>query len=105
MSAIWSDLVAAGVEVVLSGHNHDYERFTFLDANGTPNPAGTMQFVVGTGGKNDYAFSAAPLAGEVVRGSGFFGVLSMRLGPSSFSWRYVPAPGFSFADSGSANCH
>jgi acid phosphatase type 7 len=105
MSAIWADLVATGVDVVLSGHNHDYERFTFLDANGNPNPAGTMQFVVGTGGKNDYSFAAAPLTGEIVRGSGFFGVLSMRLGPSSFSWRFVAAPGFSFADSGSANCH
>lgn len=105
MRAIWADLVAAHVDVVLSGHNHDYERFTFLGADGQPDPNGTMQFVVGTGGKNDYSFSGGPIAGELVRGWGFFGVLSMTLGPSSFSWRYVPAPGFSFNDSGSASCH
>jgi hypothetical protein len=105
MRAIWADLVAAHVDVVLSGHNHDYERFTFLNASGQPDPQGTMEFVVGTGGKNDYAFSGGPIAGEQVRGSGFFGVLSMRLGPSSFSWNYVPAAGFSFSDSGSAGCH
>ena len=105
MRAIWADLVAAHVDVVLSGHNHDYERFAFLNATGAPDPNGTMEFVVGTGGKNDYAFSAGPLAGEITRGWGFFGVLSMRLGPSSFSWNYVPAAGFSFSDSGSASCH
>lgn len=105
MSAIWADLVAAHVDVVLSGHNHDYERFLPLDANGKPDPNGTMEFVVGTGGKNDYTFPQPPLTGEVVRGSGFFGLLSMTLGPTSFSWRFVPAPSFSFSDSGSANCH
>lgn len=105
MSAIWADLVAAHVDVVLSGHNHDYERFVPLGATGQPDPTGTAEFVVGTGGKNHYAFAAGPLTGEVVRDASSFGVIDMSLGPTGYSWRFVPAPGYSFTDSGSASCH
>ena len=105
MATIWSDLVAAHVDVVLSGHNHDYERFAPLGATGLPNPAGVTEFVVGTGGKNHYAFVHAPLAGEVVRNQTAFGVMRMLLGPSGFSWRFYAAPGYAFNDSGSAACH
>jgi hypothetical protein len=104
MSTIWADLVAAHVSVVLSGHNHDYERFVALNATGSPDPTGVTEFVVGTGGKNHYGFVAAPLTGEVVRNDTSFGVIDMTLGPTSYSWKFVPAPGYTFTDSGSANC-
>jgi hypothetical protein len=104
MSAIWADLVSAHVSVVLSGHNHDYERFAPLDAKGQPNSTGVTEFVVGTGGKNHYGFVAAPLTGELVRNDTSFGVIDMTLGPTGYSWRFVPAPSYTFTDSGSANC-
>jgi hypothetical protein len=104
MAPIWADLVAAHVSVVLSGHNHDYERFVPLGATGAPDPTGVTEFVVGTGGKNHYGFVRAPLAGEVVRNDTSFGVIDMTLGPASYSWKFVPAPGYTFTDSGSANC-
>jgi hypothetical protein len=93
------------VDVVLSGHNHDYERFEPLGATGQPDPTGITEFVVGTGGKNHYSFTHAPLVGEVVRSQAAFGVVRMLLGPSGFSWRFDSAPGYSFSDSGSAACH
>jgi len=105
MTTIWTDLVAAHVDVVLSGHNHDYERFEPLGATGQPDPTGITEFVVGTGGKNHYSFTHAPLVGEVVRSQAAFGVVRMLLGPSGFSWRFDSAPGYSFSDSGSAACH
>ncbi len=105
MATIWADLVAANVDVVLSGHNHSYERFAPLDANGSPDPTGVTEFVVGTGGKNHTSWATRPLTGEVVRDSTSFGVLSMRLSATGYSWRFVPAPGYSFTDSGSASCH
>ncbi len=105
MVTIWSDLAAAHVDVVLTGHNHDYERFVPLNASGQPDPTGTTEFVVGTGGKNHYGFVQAPLTGEVVRNDQSFGVIQMSLGPSGYSWKFVPAPGYTFADSGSASCH
>ncbi len=100
MTTIWADLVAAHVSVVLSGHNHDYERFVPLGATGAPDPTGVTEFVVGTGGKNHYGFVRPPLTGEVVRNDTSFGVISMTLGPSSYSWRFVPAPGYTFTDFG-----
>jgi len=105
MTTIWSDLVAAHVDVVLSGHNHDYERFAPLGATGQLDPNGVTEFVVGTGGKNHYGFVRAPLTGELVRNDTSFGVMRMLLGPTGFSWRFHPAPGYTFSDSGSAACH
>lgn len=105
MVTIWADLVAAHVDVVLTGHNHDYERFVPLDATGQPDPLGTTEFVVGTGGKNHYGFVEPPLTGEVVRNDQSFGVIDMTLGPTGYSWRFVPAAGYTFSDSGSASCH
>jgi acid phosphatase type 7 len=46
----------------------------------------------------------APLTGEVVRNDKSFGVIQMTLNPTSYSWKFVPAAGYTFTDSGSANC-
>jgi acid phosphatase type 7 len=105
MTAIWSDLVAARVDVVLTGHNHDYERFAPLNAAGQLDPNGVTEFVVGTGGKNHYGFVEPPLTGELVRNDTSFGVIRMALGPTGYSWRFYPAPGYTFTDAGSAACH
>jgi hypothetical protein len=105
MVQIWDDLVANRVDVVLTGHNHDYERFVPLNGTGQPDPIGVTEFVVGTGGKNHYGFTGPALNGEAVRNDSSFGVLKMILGPSGYSWRFYPAPGYSFTDSGSASCH
>ena len=105
MATMWSDIVAANVDVVLNGHNHDYERFAPLDGSGNPDPNGTTEFVVGTGGKNHYGFAEAPLTGELVRNDAAFGVLEMGLAPDGYSWKFVPAAGYKFNDSGSASCH
>jgi hypothetical protein len=103
MATIWADLVAAHVDVALAGHNHDYERFPALDASGNPDASGVQEFVVGTGGKNHYPFAAPPIAGEV-RDDTAFGILKMTLHPSSYDWQFLPAPGYSFTDSGSMAC-
>ena len=105
MDTIWKDLVAANVDVVLTGHNHDYERFQPLNAAGRPDPKGTPEFVVGTGGKNHYGFVVPPLPGEVVRDQNSFGVISMTLTSDGYSWRFVDAPGYTFTDTGTATCH
>lgn len=50
MVDIWSLLANNGVEIVLSGHDHDYQRWKPMDANGQPSSSGMTQFVVGGGG-------------------------------------------------------
>jgi hypothetical protein len=114
MGFIWNILVAAHADVVLSGHNHDYERFDPLGASPpvgdkfqdpTPAPDGIREFVVGTGGRNHYAFDHPPLAGEAVRNSSTYGVLQLTLHPTSYDWHFVPVDGVGFTDAGSGTCN
>lgn len=100
----WGVLQAAGAELVLSGHDHDYERFAPQDAAGQADPAhGIVQFVVGTGGRDIYPFlQVAP--NSVIRRAGLFGVLELTLAPGSYRWRFVTLSGATL-DSGSATCH
>jgi hypothetical protein len=120
MAAIWNELVAMKVDVVLSGHNHIYERFDFIGHTDpptdtgqdpesiaeTPNldPQGIQEFVVGTGGRNHVRLTKPPLVGEVVRDDTSFGVLSMTLKPGGYDWEFVPVKGSTFRDQGSAKC-
>jgi hypothetical protein len=101
----WDALYAAGADVVLSGHDHDYERFAPQTSSGVGDPEGGIrEFVVGTGGSSHYAFGTIRANSEV-RNSDTNGVLKLTLHASSYEWQFVPASATTFADSGSSNCH
>ncbi|MDQ3879892.1 MAG: DNRLRE domain-containing protein [Chloroflexota bacterium] len=101
--ALWQALYDAHADVVLSGHDHDYERFAPMDAFGTRDQwFGIRQFVVGTGGKSHYAVTGVAPNSEVRDGS-TFGVLRMTLRTGSYSWEFRPLGG-TLADAGSAGC-
>ena len=101
----WDALYAAGADVVLSGHDHDYERFAPQTSGGVADPArGIREFVVGTGGKSHYAFGTIR-ANSQTRNSDTNGVLKLALHASSYDWRFVPEAGKTFSDSGSDSCH
>jgi hypothetical protein len=105
MKAFWDDLYAAGADVVLNGHDHDYERFAPQNPAGKADPArGIREFVVGTGGKSQRAFRD-PLPTTEVRSSSTFGVLKIELHAHSYDWKFIPAEGGHFTDSGSGTCH
>ena len=55
-AAFWTALYADGAEVILNGHDHDYERFAPQNPSAVADPNGIREFVVGTGGKSFYAF-------------------------------------------------
>jgi acid phosphatase type 7 len=101
--AFWKALYAAGAEIVLSGHDHDYERFAPQNPSGAADPNGIQQFVVGTGGKNHYAFNPTK-PNSLVRNSDTYGILKLTLHPTSYDWQFVPEPGKTFTDSGTMNC-
>lgn len=106
MKTIWQDLYNAGVDIVLNGHDHDYERFAPMDGDGNADPnKGIREFVVGTGGKNYYPFSGKFDANSDVHAADVFGLLKLTLNPGSYSWQFLPEPGKSFSDSGSGTCH
>ncbi len=91
----WSLLARAKADVVLQGHDHDYERFAPLN--------GIRSFVVGTGGKSHYP-TLWPRSGSIVRNSSTFGVLRLTLRPTGYAWKFVPVPGGAFTDAGTASC-
>jgi hypothetical protein len=105
MWPVWQALYNAGADVVLNGHDHDYERFSPQDPNGTADPGqGIREFVVGTGGKDHYAFGL-PIANSEMRNADTFGVLKLTLRATSYDWEFVPVAGEAFTDFGSALCH
>ncbi|UCH25814.1 MAG: metallophosphoesterase [Trueperaceae bacterium] len=104
-AALWDILYAADADVVLVGHDHNYERFAPQDPSGAYDPIrGMRQFVVGTGGKSVRAITALKPNSEVFDGSGF-GVLRLTLHPDRYEWGFVSEAGNSFIDSGSDSCH
>ncbi len=101
----WDALYAAGADVVLSGHDHDYERFAPQTSSGVADPArGIREFVVGTGGKSHYAFGTIRANSEA-RNADTNGVLKLTLHPTSYEWQFVPEAGKTYSDSGSDSCH
>jgi calcineurin-like phosphoesterase family protein len=102
---LWKALHEAGVEVLLTAHSHDYERFAPRDANGKTSPVGIRQFVVGTGGAFMTGLSSSRMQGSEAGQNHTFGVLKMTLHASSYDWQFVPIAGKTWSDSGSGQCH
>jgi hypothetical protein len=103
-AVFWDDLDKASAEVVLAAHEHDYERFAPQHVDGTPEVHGMREFVVGTGGRMRHAFGTVR-SNSQVRDNTAWGVLELTLHPSSYDWRFVPAAGAAFTDSGSTPCY
>jgi Calcineurin-like phosphoesterase len=95
---------ANGVDVVLGGHDHDYERFAPQDGNGNAVANGVRQFVVGTGG-------AALRPFETVQPNSVTrivdkGVLRLQLrDDASYSWAFLDDVTGAVDDAGSGTCH
>jgi hypothetical protein len=102
---LWKDLYDAGAELVLSGHDHSYERFAPQGLNEKADPQkGIRQIVIGNGGKNLYPFKTIRGNSEV-RDNESYGVLKVALHPKSYDWELMPIAGDTFTDKGSTPCH
>ena len=105
MEPFWRDLHEAGVELVVSGHDHDYERFSPQGPEGRADAAGGIrQFVVGTGGARLRRLDDVAAHSEVRDGS-TFGVLRLTLSDDRYAWAFLPVDGSSFRDQGEGACH
>ncbi len=105
MNPIWEELYVSGVDLVLSGHDHDYERFAPLDANGRVDKTrGIRSFIVGTGGAHHAEFGPIK-KGSTVRNNDTFGILKLVLHPTGYEWEFVPEAGKTFTDTGTGRCH
>lgn len=105
MKSLWQLLYDKDADLVLSGHDHIYERFAPQDANANRDDArGLRSFIVGTGGANYTSLEATAPHSEL-RNASTFGVLALTLHASSYDWSFVPEAGKTFTDSGSGACH
>ncbi len=99
-------LYDAGAEVILSAHDHNYERFAPQNQAGARDDArGVVQFVVGTGGKWLEESFGTIQPNSLARQRTTFGVLKLTLHPASYDWEFVAEASGSYSDSGSASCH
>ena len=92
----------------MTGHDHNYQRYTPLDGTGAPDPErGIREFVVGTGGANFTPLDpldSRPSTAEVGNDD-TFGILKLNLHPTSYDWTFIPVAGETFTDSGKGTCH
>jgi hypothetical protein len=102
---LFQALYDANAEVVLAGHDHNYERFGPQTPSAVADQArGVRAFTVGTGGE-DFDSLITVRANSQVRNFDTFGVLKLTLHPNSYDWRFVPIAGQTFTDSGTSACH
>ena len=105
LQPLWQALYDYNAEIVISGHDHNYQRFAPQTSDGTADPVrGIREFVVGTGGESHYTFPA-PIANTEAYNYDTFGVLKLTLSASSYSWEFIPVAGGTYRDSGSGSCH
>ncbi|MGH3442035.1 MAG: S-layer homology domain-containing protein [Nitriliruptorales bacterium] len=98
---LWDALYEAGAELVLTGHEHSYERFARLGKDGQPDPAGIRQIIVGTGGTWLRSFPREPMEGTQIRSANAQGVIVVTLRRDGYTWHFVPTEPGAFTDRGS----
>ena len=105
IAPLWRELYDDGADLVLVGHDHDYERFAPLDRSYdvVADGQGIRQFVVGTGGKGLRPF-AGTVTGSRERQASAFGYLRLALGDGSYTWDFRALPSSGYADSGTGTC-
>ncbi len=95
MSDVWSLLADSNADLVLGGHDHDYERLV---------ADGMREFVVGTGGRSLYTLGGRSDFTEA-RNDRSYGLLKLTLGSGTYAWQFIPVEGSSFTDAGTGECH
>jgi acid phosphatase type 7 len=103
--AFLDDLYAAGADIVLNGHEHNYQRYAKQDPAGQAAPNGIREFVVGTGGNSHYGFLDVKDANYEFGNATDYGVLRLRLSESSYSWEFVALNGAVLDSGGPVSCN
>jgi len=102
---LWQALYEGQADLVLNGHDHNYQRFAPQDPQGQADPDhGLREFIVGTGGASHYPV-IAKLPNLEAFNANTFGVLRLVLHPDGYDFTFLPEANKTFTDSGSGKCH
>ncbi len=105
VSALFAALYEGGADLVVNGHDHNYERFAPQDPDGTHDPvAGIREFVAGTGGTGNRSFDQVAPNSEA-RYTDSFGILKLALYADGYEWEFIPEAGSTYKDVGIGACH
>jgi hypothetical protein len=102
---IWDRLYAAKADLVVVGHDHNYQRYAPMDGTQAARADGLVQLIVGTGGANLYAETMRTHPQLLVSQASTMGVLALTLSPLRYEGRFVPVAGATWSDSFGAACH
>jgi hypothetical protein len=103
---LWQALYDYHAEIVINGHEHNYERFAPQTPTGTADPTnGIREIVAGTGGKSNDDDLGTVLPNSELFNGVTSGLLKLTLGAGTYTWQFIPIAGLTFTDSGSASCH
>jgi 3',5'-cyclic AMP phosphodiesterase CpdA len=102
--AWWDYLYAFRADLVICGHDHNYERFAPQSPSGAADPMGIREFIVGTGGAGQLPVGAVRANSQVLH-TGTLGLLKLTLHAHSYDWQFLPVAGQAFTDSGTAATH
>ena len=106
VESLWKASVVGGADLVLTGHDHHYERFAPLGEDGFPavsGAPGTPLFISGLGGAPSYPLRT-PEPGSQFMSNANHGVLSLTLTPTNYTWAFISAADNATTDSGTATC-
>jgi hypothetical protein len=104
IKALWTDLDAAGADLIVNGHEHNYQRYEPMTPDGVASSTGVREFISGGGGKSLDGFLAAKDPGFQV-GIEKYGVLKLELAAGSYAWEYVDITGAVLDSGGPVPCH
>lgn len=103
---LYQALYEADVEILLTGHAHQYERFAPQSPTRVDEPVqGIRQFVVGTGGRSLQPDFGTVVPNSEVRNGTTYGVLKLTLVPGIYQWRFLPVANQTFTENGAGTCH
>src|SRR5260370_41873067 len=106
MKSLWEMLYHGGADVVINGHDHDYERFAPQDPDGNSDPKhGIREFVVGTGGEKSHRGFALTRPNPEKHQDETFLVFKLSPHPQSYDCEFVPGERKTLSDSRTVGCH
>ena len=99
---LWSAAVEGGVDLVLTGHEHYYERLAPFGSNVAPDPDGVPLIVAGTGGAGLRPRQDVVAGSEVII-EDVHGYVRLSLAAGGYTFEFVDLDG-EVRDRGSASC-
>ena len=100
----WDALYAAKADLVLVGHDHNYQRYAKMNPSKVAAADGIRQVLVGTGGRAFYGVDS-PSGLLEVSNANTYGVLKLTLTATGYTGDFVPRSGSTFTDRFTGTCN